>query len=228
MRLLTTFTVAFTITLTACGGGGGGSSDPVSSVNTFDIHSALARLAASGYSKMLTVSGTCTGSFSVTHGPATSTTTFEGTNAISGSSVTTLNLSNCTPATNVATTTRYFDSNYRPLGYAIMGGDYGVWAATPVLPTAAKVGDVAVVGTINKFANSTKATSSGKQEFSYVIEADTTGAAIANPISKSYNASNVLTATEQDRYRVSTDGSMSLISIDIQNENGSTTHLVMN
>jgi hypothetical protein len=61
-----------------------------------------------------------------------------------------------------------------------------------------------------------------------VIEADTATTAIANLISKKYNASNVLTSTEQDRYRIAADGSLTLISIDIQYANGSTTHLFMN
>jgi hypothetical protein len=229
MRLMALFSITLAITLTACGGGGGGgsSSGPVTSANTFDISSGYTRLSASGFSKALTVSGTCSGSFSLTSGPATNSTTFEGAAAFSGNSVATLNLSNCTPASNVSTTTRYFDANYAPIGYSIVGGDYGVWAATPTLPVAAKVGDVAVVGTINKFTNSSRSTPAGKKENSYVIEADTSTTAIANLISKTYNASNILTSTEQDRYRVAADGSLTLISIDIQYANGSTTHLVM-
>lgn len=217
--------------MTACGGGGGGggsSSGPVTSANTFDIRAGYTRLSASGFTKTLTISGTCSGSFSLTNGPATTATTFEGVAALSGSSVVSVNFSNCTPASNVATETRFFDTNYAPLGYAIVGSDYGVWSTTPTLSTAAKVGDVAVVGTINKYTNSTKSTSAGKQENSYVIEADTATTAIANLISKTYNASNILTSTEQDRYRVAADGSLTLISIDIQYANGSTTHLVMN
>lgn len=218
------------VALTACGGGGGGggASGPVSSTNTFDIRSGLARLVANGSSNTLTVSGTCAGTFVLTSGPASTNAVFEGSAALSRSSVASLTVSNCTPASNVGTTTGYYDSNYAPLGYATVGGDYGVWSATPTLPTAAKVGDVAVLGTINKYTNSTKSTSAGKQENSYVIEADTSTTAIANVISKTYNASNTLTLTEQDRYRVAADGSLTLTSIDIQYANGSTTHLVMN
>lgn len=230
MRFRKFLGLALTMALTACGGGGGGggSSGPVTSANTFDIHAGYTRLSASGSTKTLTISGTCSGSFSSTNSPATGSTTFEGVAALSGSSVVSINFSNCTPASNVATTTRYFDTNYVPLGYAIVGGDYGVWSAAPTLPTAAKVGDVAVVGTIKKYTSSTKSTYAGKQENSYVIEADTATTAIANLISKTYNASNILTSTEQDRYRVAADGSLTLISIDIQYANGSTTHFVMN
>jgi hypothetical protein len=225
------FSICVLLLVAACGGGGGGgggASGPVSSVNTFDIRAGHARLAASGFSTSLTVSGTCSGTFVLTSGPATTNTVFEGAAALSRSSVASLTVANCTPASSVGTTTSYFDSNYIPLGFAIVGGDYGVWSAAPTLPTAAKVGDVAVVGTINKYTNNTKSTYAGKQENSYVIEADTATTAIANLISKTYNASNVLTSTEQDRYRVAADGSLTLISIDIQYANGSTTHLVMN
>ena len=229
MRAFKLLALAISLLLTACGGGGGGgASSPVASINTFDLRAGHSRLAASGFTKTLAVSGTCTGSFSLTSGPATTNTTFEGIAALSRSAVVSLNVSNCNPASSVGTTTSYFDSNYVPLGYEIVGGDYGVWTSTPSLPTAARVGDVAVVGTINKYTNSTKSTSSGRQENSYVIEADTANTAIANLISKHYNASNVLTSTEQDRYRVAADGSLTLISIDIQYANGSTTHLVMN
>jgi hypothetical protein len=229
MRILKLLAFVMSVALTACGGGGGGgASGPVSSTNTFDIRAGIARLTASGFSTTLTVSGTCSGTFALTSGPATTNTVFEGSAALSRSSVASLTVSNCTPASNVGTTTSYFDSNYVPLGFAIVGGDYGVWTSPPSLPNNARVGDVAVVGTINKYTNSTKSTPSGTQQNSYVIEADTATTAIANLISKTYNASNVLTSTEQDRYRIAADGSLTLISIDIQYANGSTTHLVMN
>jgi len=230
MRTLNFLALVMSVALTACGGGGGGgaASGPVTSTNTFDIRSGLARLVANGFSKTLTVSGTCSGTFSRTNGPATTSTTFENNPALSGNSVITINYSNCTPASNVSTATSYYDINYAPLGFASVGGDYGVWSATPTLPTAAKVGDVAVFGTLIKYTNSTKSTYAGKQDASYVIEPDTATIAIANIITKAYNASNVLTFTEQDRYRVAADGSLTLISIDIQNANGSTTRLIMN
>lgn len=230
MRTLNLLILVMSAALTACGGGGGGggASGPVASTNTFDIRAGHARLTANGFTATLAVSGTCSGTFSLTSGPATTNTVFEGAAALSRSSVGTLNVSNCNPASNVGTTTSYFDSNYVPLGYSIVGGNYAVWVSPPSLPVAARVGDVAVAGTVNKYTNSTKSTSAGTEENSYVIEADTATTAIANLISKNYNAAHTLTSTEQDRYRVAADGSLTLISIDIQYANGSTTHLVMN
>jgi len=229
MRTLKLLTLSISVALTACGGGGGGgASGPVASTNTFDIRAGHARLTANGFSATFAVSGTCSGTFSLTSAPATTSTVFEGVAALSRSSVGTLNVSNCNPASNVGTTTSYFDSNYAPLGYSVVGDNYAVWVSPPSLPAAARVGDVAVAGTVNKYTNSTKSTSAGTEENSYVIEADTATTAIANLISKNYNAAHTLTSTEQNRYRVAADGSLTLISIDIQYANGSTTHLVMN
>ena len=229
MRLLKFFLLTLTLTISACGGGGSSTaSGPVASTNTFNVRSGYTRLSASGFSKTLAISGTCTGTLTITDAPATTSATFESQSALSGSSVMSATLNGCTPASSISTETRYFDSNYAPLGYSVVGGDYGVWASPAVLPTSAKVGDVAIVGTINKFSNSSRTTSTGRQEISYVIEADTATTAIANLISKSYNSSNTLTSTEQDRYRVAADGSLTLISMDIQYANGSTTHLLMN
>lgn len=231
MRLTKLFGLISAIALTACGGGGGGGSSssstaPVTSTNTFNIQSGFARMSANGFTKTLTVSGSCTGTYTRTDGPATSSTTFEGAAAISGNSVITQTFSNCTPTSKTETVTRYFNANYAPLGGSIVEGAYLVWATPPKLPNAAKVGDVDVSGTINKYTDITKSAPAGKQQNSYVIEADTATTAILNLISKSYDASNNLVATEQDRYRVAADGSLTLISIDVQNANG--IHLVMN
>jgi hypothetical protein len=223
------FISALLLLVSACGGGGGGgASGPVTSTNTFDVRAGWSRLIANGFSKTFVISGTCSGTDSLTVGPANTSTTFEGSPALSSNYVDSVTLTNCTPASSVGTVTEYYDSNYVPLGLSVLGGKYEVWAAPPTIPVAARVGDVGIFGTINKYNDSTKAVSAGRQDNSYVIEADTATSAIANFISKNYNTSNVLTSTEQDRYRVAADGSLTLISIDIQYANGSTTHLIMN
>ena len=216
--------------LSACGGGGGGggASGPVTSTNTFDVRAGWSRLIANGFSKTFVISGTCSGTDSLTVGPANTSTTFEGGPALSSNYVDNTTFTNCTPASSIGTATNYYDSNHIPLGSSILGGKYEVWTTAPTIPVTARVGDVGIFGTLNKYNDSTKAVSAGRQDNSYVIEADTATSAIANFISKNYNTSNVLTSTEQDRYRIAADGSMTLISIDIQYANGSTTHLVMN
>lgn len=103
-----------------------------------------------------------------------------------------------------------------------------MYQTPPVLPVAAKVGDAGILGSMAIYTSSNKSTSAGRLDGSYVIEPDTATTAIGNLIGKTYNTSNVLTSTEQDRYRIATDGSLTLISIDIQYANGSTTHLLLN
>jgi hypothetical protein len=171
--------------------------------------------------------GTCTGTFSITAAPATTATTFEGTSALSGAEVGSFSWTGCTPASGAATTVRYFDSNYVPRGFS-QTGDYGVYLTAPFVPSTARVNDVVVVGTITKYTNSAKTTPNGREDITLSMEADTATTAIANMISKTYNATGTLTLTEQDRYRVAADGSLTPLSIDIQYSNGSTTHLVGN
>jgi hypothetical protein len=216
--------------VTACGGGGGGggSSGPVASTNTFNIQSGYAALISAGYSKAFNITGTCTGTFTITAGAATTATTFEGASALSGAEVGSYSWTGCTPTSGSTTITRYYDSNYIPKGYQIVGGDYALYAVAPSIPSTARVGDVVVVGTLNKYSNSTKSTSTGHQDTTLVMEADTATTAIANIISKNYNASNTLTSTEQDRYRVAADGSMTALSLDVQYANGSTVHIIGN
>ena len=137
-----------------------------------------------------------------------------------------MNLTNCTPASSASTTTIYYDTNYTLLGTNSIGGNYGVYLTAPALPTSVTVGSTAIFGTLTYYTNSTKSVPAGQLVESYLVEPDTATTAIVNLIAKNYNAANVLTLTEQDRYRIAATGAPILISIDTQAANGSTTHLV--
>jgi hypothetical protein len=231
MRTLKLLAFVMSLALTACGGGGGGgASGPVASTNAFDIQAGWSRLVAAGYTKTLTISGSCTGTFIITEGAANSGATFENAPALSNNSVTNMTLTNCTPASSIDTEVSYYDSNYRPLGYSTVGGDYAVWSGTPVLPTAAKVGDVSTVGSADRYTDSTKGTSAGRQDATLVMEADSATTAVANLIVKYYSAApyNRLDQTVQRKFRVAADNSLTLIAVDVQFANGTQTHLVMN
>ena len=120
-----------TVLISACGGGGGGGgasapTGPVVSTNAFNINSGYKNLVANGQITNLTVSGTCSGSASLTRGPANTSATFEGVIGFSSTDVTTINLVGCTPASSSTTTTHYYDTNYLPLGFSVLGGNYGV------------------------------------------------------------------------------------------------------
>jgi hypothetical protein len=217
--------------LTGCGGGGGGgtpaATGPVSSTLAFPLQSAYRVLTANGMSKSFTISGSCSGSGTKTTSPANTATTFEGAFAFSAASTFTLSFTNCTPASIASTSTSYADTNYDPRGFNSVGVNYGVFLTPLVIPTTVIVGGTAVLGTETLYTDSTKVTSNGRNDVSYVVEADTSTTAIINVISKSYNASGTLTSTEQDRYRINATGTLTPTVFDIQYTNGSTIHLVL-
>jgi len=214
--------------LAGCGGGGGGSSvqTPIL-VTSFPLQSGYKALLASGLQKNFTVSGTCSGSGSRTTSPANTATTFAGVAAFSSTSTMTMSLTNCTPTSTAQTFTSYVDSNYVPLGFNSVGINYGVYLTPPSIPTSVAVGATAVIGTENLYTDSTKTTANGTQVLSYVVQADTSNTAIINLIAKIYNQAGMLTATEQDYYRIDTAGTLTPISADVQYSNGSTLHLVL-
>lgn len=134
-------------------------------------------------------------------------------------------LTNCTPASSSNTTVNYYDSNLIPVGRS-SASEYAVFTAAPVLPTSAKVGDAIIVGSILTYTNSSKTTSTGREDVSAVIEADTATTAILNFVVKTYDGSSVLTSTEQDRYRLAADGTLTFISFDVQYATGSRSRLI--
>lgn len=230
MKLKTTLALSLaTIFLAACGGGSEGSSavpQPAASTASFPLQSGYRTLVANGLSKSFSVSGTCSGSGNKSSSPANTAATFEGVAGFSATSTLTLSYTNCTPASTTVTSTVYVDSNYVPLGVNSIGVNYGVYLAPFVIPTSVTVGGTGTLGTQTLYTNSSKATLNGRVDQSYVIEADTSTTAIVNLISKLYNAAGTLTATQQDRYRITSTGTLTPTSIDIQAANGSTNHLV--
>jgi hypothetical protein len=229
-KLYLTLLLSTSFVIVSCGGGGGGggsATTSVASTNTFDINSGYRKLISTGYQKTYTLGGGCTGSMTRTVAPATTSATFEGINGFSAVSVATVSYTNCTPASSSSTQTRYYDTNYTPLG-ASSASEYSVFNGIPKLPSSARVGDVGIVGSQNTFTNNTKATSTGREDTSYVMEADTATTAIVNFISQSYNSTGNLTLTVQNRYRVAADGTLTLLSFDVQYALTSTFHLTGN
>lgn len=193
---------------------------------SFPMQSGYRALVASGLTKSFTISGPCSGSGNKSSSPATTAATFEGVAGFSATSTLTLNFSNCTPASTAVTSTAYFDTNYDPRGSNTVGVNYGVYLTPIVVPASVTVGGTGTLGTQTLYTNSTKATGNGSVVLSYVVEADTSTTAIVNLIAKIYSAAGTLTATEQDRYRITSTGTLTPTSIDIQYANGSTNHLV--
>ena len=92
-----------------------------------------------------------------------------------------------------------------------------------MIPASVKVGDAGIIGTIDLYTDDTKSTGNGRQDISYVVEPDTANTAIVNLISKVYDAASQLLATGQDRYRITSSGTLTFISFDVQSP---TIHLV--
>jgi hypothetical protein len=218
------------LALSACGGGGDAAAptDPKTSTLSFPLKSAYAAAVASGYAKTYTVSGTCSGSATQTHGAATGGASFEGASGVvSAVETLTISFTNCTPASNAATATIYYDASYTPLGSTIVGNVYRVYSAGLTIPASVTVGSTGTIGTSINYSNSTKTTMLGQNAFSYVVELDTATTAIVNLITRTTDAAGRLTSTEQDRYRIDATGPAVPVSIDIQYAYTSTTHLVL-
>ena len=214
------------------GCGGGSSTTPAAVVTaaatTFALQSGYKTRVASGSTDNFTISGTCSGSATMSDSTPSSAT-FEGSPALSVTVTATISFTNCTPSSNASTSTGYYDSNYNPLGYSTIGVDYGKFLTIPSpLPVSVKVGDTAVFGTETIYADSTKQITTGQRTLSYVIETDgaSTSTAIANLITKQFNTSSQLLFTQQSRYRMAADGTLTIVSIDVQYATTSTNHLV--
>lgn len=198
----------------------------MTAVTSFPLQAGYKARISAGSADNFTISGTCTGTANVTNSAATAAT-FEGVAGYAAPQTVTVKLTNCTPASNAVTGTSYYDSSYTPLGSTIPGVEYSKFLTQPpAIPVSVKVGDTAVYATLNTYTDSTKTTSTGQRILSYVIESDTSSTAIANLISKQYNAANQLLFTQQAKYRVTADGALTILSIDVQYSTTSTNHLV--
>lgn len=194
------------------------------SISSMDLRAAWASRVQTGFSKTFAVSGTCSGTATLTDTGAKTATTFESVTAYSSVSTATINFSNCTPANSSASSTRYYDANGVPLGEQSASG-YAIYALSNSIPATVKLGDSGKLGTKTKYNDSSKSTLVETSEDWYAIEPDTNSTIVFNIISKTYNSAGVLTSTEQNRYRMSGAG-LTLISMDLQFSNESTTHLI--
>jgi hypothetical protein len=228
-QLMRAFSAALTsLALVACGGGGGdsGSSTPAPTT-TFALQSAYRVLTLAGATVNYSISGTCSGTATISDAPAVAAS-FEGVTGYSVVETGSTNLTNCTPATLTATAMTFYDANLTPLGSSTPGFEYAKFQTTPPpLPTAVKLGDTATYGTLTIYSDSSKATVTGSRVLSYVIETDSATSVIVNLVSKEYDTANRLLSTQQSRYRLTAAGVLSSVSIDTQASTTSTTHLLM-
>jgi len=172
------------------------------------------------------VTGDCTGTATISTA-ASVPAVFEGVGGYSSAQTSTVSFTTCSLPSGVSTGTTYYNLSVLPIGLAIVGGEYAKFVVAPaLLPATVKVGDSAVMVTMNSYADSTKVVPIGQRIVSYVIEADTTSTAIANIITRSYDLGGALLSTEQSRYRVAENGTLTRTSIDVQFSTTSTLHLL--
>ena len=206
--------------------GGGDSGGTTIAVTSFPLQAGYQARIKAGSADNFTILGTCSGTATISTGAATASV-FEGVSGFSATQTATVNLTNCTPATNAVSGVGYYDATYVPIGSSVLGVLYEKFVTAPAaIPTSVKVGDTAVVATTTVYADSSKAVVTGHRVLSYVVEADSANNAIVNLISKASNAANQPLFTQQSRFRIAADGTLSVLTIDIQYSTTSTNHLI--
>jgi hypothetical protein len=213
--------------LTGCGGGGSASpSAPIASTASFPLQAAYRALVLSAQSYNFSITGSCSGTAAESVAAATVSTMFEGSAALQSIVTEQLNLTNCSPQTVATTTTTYLDPmTYLPLGSVTVGSEYAVAQARPsVLPLSVNVGDSAAVVGFDVYSNSTKTVLVGTRSATFMITADSATTALLTIITKDF-VGTALQGTQQTSYRMSADGSLSLISVDVTTISG--THLLL-
>jgi hypothetical protein len=225
-----TFALAGALTaalLAGCGGGGGDAgTTPAGNGVAFPLQAGYKALVSNGYSIDFNVSGGCSGTASQVNGKAQAAT-FEGTAGVAAVSTQTIDFSNCTPAHTVGTETEYFDASYASLGSAIDGNEYGVYQAPASFPVSVKVGDSGSYGTEILYSDSSKAQVTGSAVRTWRVDADTASTAIGTLTTQVFDAASQLDNTQQTRYRLAADGTLTIIGVDIQIAGTNPLHLVL-
>lgn len=205
----------FMLSLYGCGGGGGGSSTTTTpigtAVNLSQIKSFIEGTAAPGTAATFNASGTTStghnvsGTFSFTVSGATTTTTPLGTQTVNivqqYSSIT----DHTTNGTISGISTSYvYQSGYL---YKVVDSDGTTATASSqvLMPASAKVGDFSNYETLNYSDGSTEVST-------WRLDAGTNGDAILVFNYTMTDSLNQLVFTEEDRYTIKPDGSISALS----------------
>ena len=222
-----------TIGLSACGGGGTGPITtilPSTVLPPFPLQAGFKSFVSKASCTNYLISGSCEGT-STEKLTGQSPATFNGVESLSVTKAVTGTFNNCTPATFSSSSTTYYDTNYIGLG-GLSSTQYGIFEIPPKqFPTSVVFGTAAEYGTLALFTDSSKITRIGRNDLSYLIEMDPTAinsadSAIANLITKNYNAANQLLSIEQARYRLSADGTFTPVSRDVQFSTTKTDRLI--
>ena len=195
--------------------------------NNFNLQIAYQSLVQSGYSKAFNISGTCNGSANVTYSPAQSGYTFNGIGAYQVTTVLNDTFNGCTPNSLVSTTQAYYDINFNYLGSSATGL-YIVFNGGAKMPGVVSAGSAGQIAAGNTYSDSSRSNITGSAKLSYVVSQGSNGMLIINLITQLYNTSQQLLVTGQTLYSLSSNNTLSIISVDTQTATTSNTHLAYN
>ena len=218
--------------LAACGGGGGGytattTPPAVESTSSFALSDGYKARIASGATDNFNITGGCEGTATIKTEPSAAAQ-FAGVAGYSSAQTSTVNFTkNCSPPTKTVTGSTFYNLKYVPIGQSIDGGDYSKFETPPAdLPALVKVNDSGTIATLTTYESSTSTAPTGKRVLSYEIKADTSTTVLTNIITRTYDAANNLLVTQTSSYRTAVNGSLALVSIDVQFSFNSTIHLI--
>lgn len=208
--------------LAACGGGGG---DPP---DEYRLQQGYRAMIMGGESPLFTVSGSCHGSAWQISAPAV-LQSFEGVSAYMVASSNGMTLSDCSPASSGGESAGFYDTQMRLLGRAADDGSEFAVVPEPtlLLPEVVRIGDSGDRDTLIEYTDDGQAVQLGRVERSFVVEPGEGSFAVANFVARTYDIQNRLMLTQQDRYRMSHDGALHKIEIDLQYATTSSRHLVL-
>lgn len=224
------------IIITGCGGGNETPTTPaVVSTLAFPLAVAYKNRVTMGSNDSFTLSnatGSCTGTGSLTTS-APVAATFYGVSGLSATQTLNVTTSGYTNCAGNNTAYIYFDSNYDYLGFSSPSiNQYGLVKSTTPIQTTVRVGDSGQFASpqITKHNSYGDYGVYGEQQITYLIEADTESTALVNLISKTYSwecinridCLNTLVSTQQERYRITADGALTLVTIDFMNHTNNT------
>lgn len=225
--------------LVACGGGGGDAPasgaagaaaptnpnpNPVASNENFRLAAGYRAWLIAGSDDNFDITGSCSGTARIKIEPL-APATFETVTGFGSAQVSTPMLTNCIANTETGTT--YYNANYSPIGLVVNNGEYAVFTAAPIdLPASVRVGDAGTIVTYNRYGGSGKSPLLGTRVVSYKIEPDTTTTAIFNLITTSSNTSGLVLSTQESRYKMSIDGTLTRLTIEVKFDNALLTRLV--
>lgn len=212
--------------LSGCGGGGdGGGPAPVPSALSFALNNGYQARIQSGATDSFDVKGACIGDASITTSAAVAAVPpFEGVaGSIASPQTSTLRINFCLAGSGLVSGTSkgntYYDgTSHAPIGLHVDGGEYAAYVPPlPAgLPATVRGGDSGEIVTLTTYKDDTRLVATGKRVLSYEINDDTATTVFLDMFTRSFDLRDTLLTTEQTRYRMAEDGTLTMVSINVK------------